>query len=106
MILKRLTPEQLALLTAAERVAYDHHGPDVNDPLEDACCVGCYDLWPCSLHDAYATIAELRAALGRIKAECGAVCPEFEVCDHPWCNSSAGAWLIADRTLAEGKEGA
>lgn len=46
-----------------------------------------------------AEIQRMAGALTQIKAECGAVCPEFEVCTHPWCQSSVAAWMIADEAL-------
>ena len=41
----------------------------------------------------------LRAALRRIKAECGRVCANFELCTHVACQSSVAAWMIADAAL-------
>lgn len=48
------------------------------------------------------SVAEnLAAALERIKADEGRVCERFEVCSHVGCQSSYGAWAIADEALAE-----
>jgi hypothetical protein len=44
----------------------------------------------------------LRDALSKIKNECGTVCTEFEVCNHPACNSSFAAWMIASEALEYG----
>ena len=41
----------------------------------------------------------LRAALQRIKSECGRVCATFEICTHVACQSSVAAWMIADAAL-------
>lgn len=41
----------------------------------------------------------LRAALAEIRDRCGVVCPEFEICHHPSCQSSVTAWMIADEAL-------
>jgi len=45
----------------------------------------------------------LRAALERIKRDCGAVCDEFEMCQHRACHSSYEAWAVADEVLNEGQ---
>ncbi len=42
----------------------------------------------------------LVAALQFIKDNYGQVCPEFELCTHPWCASSVGAWMEADKALS------
>lgn len=39
-------------------------------------------------------------ALEYIKEHLGQVCPEFEICSHPWCNSSCTAWLISEAALS------
>lgn len=39
-------------------------------------------------------------ALEYIQEHLGQVCPEFEICSHPWCNSSCTAWLIAEAHLS------
>jgi uroporphyrinogen decarboxylase len=41
--------------------------------------------------------------LAEIKRDCGAVCPDFETCDHAACRSSYAVWHIADVAL-EAKE--
>ena len=41
----------------------------------------------------------LREGFREIKAHYGQVCPDFEVCSHPWCNASYGAWATADERL-------
>jgi hypothetical protein len=41
----------------------------------------------------------LRAALETIRRDYGKVCTEYELCTHPACESSAGAWFEADRAL-------
>ena len=43
--------------------------------------------------------ARLRAALQTIRDNYGQVCEEFEICQHPACASSCGAWLLADDAL-------
>lgn len=46
-------------------------------------------------------------ALEKIKRKEGRVCKDFETCTHESCNSSYGAWAIADealRCIAELKE--
>ena len=40
-----------------------------------------------------------RAALEEIRANYGHVCTEFELCEHPACESSYGAWATADEAL-------
>jgi hypothetical protein len=47
-------------------------------------------------------VTELEASMHRIKDNCGQVCPEFEVCEHPACQSSSTAWLIAEEALQKG----
>jgi hypothetical protein len=47
-------------------------------------------------------VAQLRSALQEICDIAGEVCPEFEVCTHPWCNSSAAVKLIALEELKHG----
>lgn len=42
---------------------------------------------------------QLRAALQTIRDTYGKVCGEFELCAHPACNSSYGAWAVADDAL-------
>ena len=44
-------------------------------------------------------VERLRAALQRIKDQCGRVCDEFELCRHRACQSSYEAWSIADAAL-------
>jgi len=46
-------------------------------------------------------VMRLRAALREIMDQSGEVCPEFEICEHPWCRSSCAAQQIADEALAE-----
>ena len=84
----RLTADELAELTTAERWAYSLHGPDVADPPGDACCVGDYELWPCSLHRALRTVAALRQHItallevikyGKLTWDCDE--PECAVCE-------------------------
>lgn len=41
----------------------------------------------------------LRESLETIKTQYGKVCPEFELCEHESCQSSCGAWLVADAAL-------
>lgn len=41
----------------------------------------------------------LRAALLTIQQHYGQVCDTYELCDHPACMSSYGAWAIADGAL-------
>lgn len=43
---------------------------------------------------------DARAVLQRIKDECGDVCGEFEICQHPACASSVRAYLLAAEALA------
>jgi hypothetical protein len=50
------------------------------------------------LAEKNAEIERLRAALLSI-SEMGRVCPEFEVCTHPWCSDSCGAVLVALEAL-------
>jgi len=45
------------------------------------------------------SVEQLRAALQRIKAECGRVCANFELCTHVACQSSVAVWMIADAAL-------
>lgn len=40
-----------------------------------------------------------RVALETIRAYYGKVCKDFEICQHPACRSSYGAWAVADETL-------
>jgi len=40
-------------------------------------------------------------ALTEIKSDCGKVCEDFELCAHIACQSSVGAWIIADKVLTE-----
>ena len=40
------------------------------------------------------------AALQQIKDEEGKVCDQYEICEHRACQSSYGAWAIADAALA------
>jgi hypothetical protein len=42
-----------------------------------------------------------KAALETIRRDFGHVCPELELCEHPACQSSVGAWLTADAALGE-----
>jgi len=49
--------------------------------------------------EAEVEVERLRAALQRIKAECGRVCANFELCAHVACQSSVTAWMIADAAL-------
>jgi len=49
--------------------------------------------------DSNSEAERLRAALQRIKAECGRVCANFELCTHIACQSSVAAWMIADAAL-------
>jgi hypothetical protein len=39
-------------------------------------------------------------ALEKIKSEEGKVCDQYEMCEHRACQSSYGAWAIADAALA------
>lgn len=43
--------------------------------------------------------ATLRAALLTIWQHDGQVCDTYDLCDHPACQSSYGAWAIADAAL-------
>lgn len=53
----------------------------------------------------YQSMMELyQRALSDIAADCGAVCEEFEICQHPACNSSAHAWIVANDALKAGRE--
>ena len=55
-----------------------------------------------------ASHASLVAALEAIKRDYGKVCPQFTICTHTACQSSYGAWSIADealRQLAAGEPG-
>ena len=40
-----------------------------------------------------------REALETIKRDYGQVCGEFQVCDHPACYGSCGAWMTAEEAL-------
>mgnify|MGYP006383570919 FL=1 len=40
-----------------------------------------------------------RAALEEIHINYGKVCTKFELCEHPACASSYGAWAVADEVL-------
>lgn len=40
-----------------------------------------------------------RMALEEIRTNYGKVCQEFELCEHPACASSYGAWAVADEAL-------
>lgn len=40
-----------------------------------------------------------RDALEEIRTRYGHVCTEFELCEHPACESSYGAWAVADEAL-------
>jgi predicted aminopeptidase len=56
---------------------------------------------------AEARVSELRAALQTIRDNYGKVCRGFELCTHAACQSSYGAWAVADAALsARGGEGA
>jgi hypothetical protein len=49
----------------------------------------------------YAQASEhYREALEQVRERCGAVCPEYETCTHPWCAASYTAWALADEALA------
>jgi len=47
----------------------------------------------------------VKAALVEVKAAAGAVCLDFETCEHPACTSSYAAWQIADAALRGGDSG-
>ena len=48
-----------------------------------------------------ASHASLVAALEAIKRDYGKVCPQFTICTHTACQSSYGAWSIADEALRQ-----
>ena len=54
---------------------------------------------PPTPRDPDSEVEQLRAVLQRIKAECGRVCVNFELCTHVTCQSSVAAWMIADAAL-------
>jgi hypothetical protein len=39
------------------------------------------------------------AALREIRQQYGKVCANYELCEHPACASSYGAWAVADKAL-------
>jgi hypothetical protein len=47
-----------------------------------------------------ARLTAAERALREIKDTCGKVCEDFELCTHVACNSSYGAWAIADEALS------
>jgi hypothetical protein len=49
---------------------------------------------------AEARVAMLHAALQTIHDSYGKVCRGFELCTHAACQSSYGAWAVADAALA------
>lgn len=53
-----------------------------------------------------AEVARLREALEEIKHSYGKVCEGFELCTHPACASSYGAWAVADAALTNTGSGA
>lgn len=57
-----------------------------------------HDLLEAAEDDLINDIIRLRGALADI-TRMGRVCGEFEVCDHPACQDSCGAWLKAVNTL-------
>lgn len=44
-----------------------------------------------------------RAALRTIRTHDGQVCGEYEICEHPACFGSCGAWAVADQALHGGE---
>ena len=51
--------------------------------------------------DFYRERAErAEAALARIKEAAGKVCEQYEICEHPACESTYAAWAIADEYLS------
>lgn len=46
--------------------------------------------------------ARLRAALVEIRDHQGAVCDNYEHCNHAACDSSYASWSIADKALKGG----
>jgi chromosome segregation ATPase len=59
--------------------------------------------WQAAMVRAEDESKRFRAALTEIKHDCGAVCPEFETCDHAACAASYAAWHLADVALKEAK---
>jgi hypothetical protein len=53
---------------------------------------------------AETTARKLRSGFEEIKRDYGRVCDDFELCTHVSCQSSVGAWMIADQMLSELKE--
>lgn len=45
------------------------------------------------------------SVLETIRERAGAVCPEYETCEHPACQASYAAWALADRYLSGGGRG-
>lgn len=56
------------------------------------------DLANIALKEQEEELARLREALVHI-SKLGRVCPEFETCNHPWCEDSCGAALHAMNVL-------
>jgi hypothetical protein len=54
-----------------------------------------------TLIDGMVANRTLYAALKEIRATQGKVCPNFETCSHPGCQSSYSSWVIADNALKE-----
>ena len=40
-----------------------------------------------------------RQTLVEIRKRAGAVCAQYEICDHPACQASYAAWALADEVL-------
>jgi hypothetical protein len=63
-----------------------------------------YDLRICELQIEVAELQKenhnFRVALETIRTCYGQVCEDFELCTHPACQSSYGAWAVADETLS------
>lgn len=51
-----------------------------------------------------AQVTRLEAALEEIRTKYGQVCNEYEMCDHPACEASYGAWAVADKALRATRE--
>jgi hypothetical protein len=63
---------------------------------------GCEGSMAFHLHQQGVFIRELVSVLEDIRDGEGKVCDDFESCNHLACDSSYGAWAIADEALAGG----
>jgi hypothetical protein len=80
-----------AILDRAEAYRLVEEARQMRDERDDA---------RAALARAEARTAGLVEALQTIRDHYGKVCEEYELCEHPACASSAGAWFEADAALA------